>query len=590
MRTDSGVAVGGWSLPLPLTRALRDVALVLIAAIAAGLAYLVTATDFPVVATLYFIEQDLWWLILAILFRWVLILPRSWHALQRPMSCVLGHPRVAAAAIALAVLGLTFAGTTLVHQNFNLTNDENMAAFDSRIFRHGLLMAPLPEDWRPLGAALLPAFGYPIADHAAWVSVYLPGNAAFRAVVDLVAAAQLANPLLAALSIAMIYSIARQLWPDRPDAAVVGALLLATSTQFLLMATNGFAMTGHLALNLLWLRLFLRSDRLGHAGAMVIGFVACGWHQLVFHPLLVAPFVLHLWWERRWRPALAYTLAYSAIGLFWINYWQLAAFFSGVALAGAGSSAAHFAQNVRELFGRSSGHDLALMGFNLLRFVAWQNPLTIPLVLVGLRSWRHCPVPLRLAGSGLCLAIVAIFILLPEQGQGWGYRYLHGFIGVACLLAAQGWISMSPADPKWEARAWAAPGVAALVVLLVQLPGQSLQVRTWIDPFVKSVAAVQAAPADIVVIDKWGIAYAHRFVRNDPFLNNRPIVLWLPGLTEPQIESLCSRGSRIRVFDQSAGKKYGVPTFEPAGPSASADEDRARSLLRSLPCVSSEVL
>jgi hypothetical protein len=36
-----------------------------------------------------------------------------------------------------------------------------------------------------------------------------------------------------------------------------------------------------------------------------------------------------------------------------------------------------------------------------------------------------------------------MFILLPYQGHGWGYRYLHGLIGSLSLLAGYGWIALS---------------------------------------------------------------------------------------------------------------------------------------------------
>src|SRR6185503_4596412 len=89
-------------------------------------------------------------------------------------------------------------------------------------------------------------------------------------------------------------------------------------------------MSAHLAFNLLWLWCFLRGDRRGDCGALVFGFVATGLHQLLFHPLFVAPFIARLWFSgERWR-ALVYMAAYSMIGLFWVSYWQ-------IVLAGSGT-------------------------------------------------------------------------------------------------------------------------------------------------------------------------------------------------------------------------------------------------------------
>ena len=82
-------------------------------------------------------------------------------------------------------------------------------------------------------------------------------------------------------------------------------------------------MPAYLAFNLAWLWLFLRGGRLGHGAAIAVGFLAAGLHQVLFHPLFVAPFVWQLWLDRRWRLAAVYTLAYAAICGFWIEFPQL---------------------------------------------------------------------------------------------------------------------------------------------------------------------------------------------------------------------------------------------------------------------------
>jgi len=45
--------------------------------------------------------------------------------------------------------------------------------------------------------------------------------------------------------------------------------------------------------------------------------------------------------------------------------------------------------------------------------------------------------------AGLVLTLLAMFMLLPYQGHGWGYRYLHGLIGSAALLGGYGWITLT---------------------------------------------------------------------------------------------------------------------------------------------------
>ncbi len=225
-------------------------------------------------------------------------------------------------ALGSAIVG--WLGLRLVFLGYPLSMDEFMATFDAAIFRHGQLMARLPGAWRVYAGALQPLFVQHLGGGAFWVSGYLPVNAALRAIGGLAGAASLVNPLLTAVSVAAVYGVGRRMWPARPGLALASAILLATSSQVLVGGMTAYAMPAHLAFNLVWLWLFLRGGRLGHAGALAVGFLACGLHQLPFHPLFVAPFVAQLWLERRWRAAALYSAAYAAICLFWVEYWQIA--------------------------------------------------------------------------------------------------------------------------------------------------------------------------------------------------------------------------------------------------------------------------
>ena len=106
---------------------------------------------------------------------------------------------------------------------------------------------------------------------------------------------------------------------------MVGVILLVCSSQFLITAMTPYAMTAHLALNMIWLWLFLRDTRGAHALAAGVAFVACGLHQVVFHPLFAAPFILSLLRARRWKLAGDYGAADARrhVGLFRIFYWSL---------------------------------------------------------------------------------------------------------------------------------------------------------------------------------------------------------------------------------------------------------------------------
>ena len=173
------------------------------------------------------------------------------------------QPILAAAVLALLVVAIAATGAFVVLGGFPLTRDELMADFDAAILASGRLAATLPPDWAPFKDALAPEFLLPVREPV-WVSSYLPGNAALRAAVGTVADPRWTSPLLAGVAIVALWRVARRLWPDRPDAVIVALVILATSSQVLVMATTSYAMTAHLTLNLVWLALHLRDDRSSH--------------------------------------------------------------------------------------------------------------------------------------------------------------------------------------------------------------------------------------------------------------------------------------------------------------------------------------
>ncbi len=78
------------------------------------------------------------------------------------------------------------------------------------------------------------------------------------------------------------------------------------------------------------------------------------------------------------------------------------------------------------------------------------------------------PGPLRAALGGLVIVPLFTLFVLPFQGHGWGYRYLHGQLGNLALLATYGWFRI--ADRKsGEWRAVFAVVLAFSVAVLLPL-------------------------------------------------------------------------------------------------------------------------
>jgi hypothetical protein len=457
-------------------------------------------------------------------------------------------PPSLALALACAAALLAFAGHWVVFRGYALSRDEAMVLFDATILRAGALLAVVPEAWRDFVPALEPVFRFQIADNAAWFSAYLPGNAALHALFGVAT-----GPLLVAASVLLARACALRLWRDRPDAALVAALMIACSPQVVVTAMTPYAATAHMALNFFWLWMFLRGGRGGHAAAMATGFVATGLHQIVFHPLFAAPFIGFLWLRRRWRLAFAYTCAYAAICFFWLVYWRLVLAANG--LSPGVQDFSDLTSRIRLLLQDFEWQGSVLMLKNALRFVSWMVPVLLPFLfgaLASIRTWRD--EEWALAG-GLILTTVLAFVLLPYQGHGWGYRYWSGLLVNFVLLAAGGYVRLTP-GPMLRA-GFSMAMLAAVLSAVVLLPLRAWQAHVFAAPYERAWRAVSSADMQAVIVDPSNRPSLDDIVRNDPFLRNRPKILLITRLDEAEVARLCAQGP-VGVLDSVQAEAAGV--------------------------------
>ena len=461
--------------------------------------------------------------------------------------------------IVVCVIVVGVVGAQIVFGGFHLSRDEFLAEFDAIIFRSGKTIAPIELDWQHFASALAPRFMLPNAEEVGFASSYLPVNAGLRAIIGLIADSNLTSPFLVACAVLATFGIARRLWPTRPDAAFISVLLVATSSQVLITSMTSYAMTAHLALNMIWLWFFLRDDKIGHAAAIATGFLASGLHQLIFHPLFAAPFVVRLWLSGRRSLALVYITGYAAICLFWIGYWEIILAWQGVSpQVSDDAGASSFLVRTLVLLDNFRWAGADLMVKNVLRFVAWQSPALLPLAFLAYAAVRRGSGIARELIAGLLLTLVAMFILLPYQGNGWGYRYLHGLIGSLALLGGYGWIALSKRATRDQIGAsWTMLAVSTAFAWFVLLPAHAKQAHDFALPYVKASKAIEQASTDVVIIDKSRLLFVEDLVRNDPFLRNRPIVLDLTYLSEADIAYLCAR-HRISLFDHDQALALGI--------------------------------
>src|SRR5258708_35587030 len=179
---------------------------------------------------------------------------------------------------------------------------------------------------------------------------------------------------------------------------------------------------------------------------------------------------------------------------------------------------------------------LRVMDANLIRFVSWQSLLTAPLAVLGVAAAVRTSGAVRALLLGLGLTTIAMFVLIPHQGHGWGYRYLHGLLGSTCLLAAFAWGRLtgplSGAPGRWAGVSFA---VFAGVSFLVLLPLRASQAHAFVHPYARAWAAIAHAHSAVVVADPAGAWYASALVRNHPYLRRGPRGLDLAPLHEPRL-------------------------------------------------------
>ncbi len=455
---------------------------------------------------------------------------------ERPLDL----PRWALPAIAISLAALCYAGWKWVMCGYDMSRDEQMAVFDSRIFASGHLVQSLPQAWRAHAGTLDTFFMQQAAQPVAWVSAYLPMNAALRAVVGLVADPAWTGPLMVALGAIALWNCARLLWPDDREAAIVGLLLYVCSGQVIFAGMTAFAMPAHLTFNLVWLWLFLLNRRTADIGALLIGFVATGLHQPLFHPLFAAPILFTLLLARDWTRVIVFAFGYGAICAFWLAWpvWMHAL------VAGTHATAAPAGTDFLSRFSTMlSGTDPARwqeMGANLLRFFAWQHLLFLPLLAAGIAlAWRQ-----RLAAAFAVAFIVPICItaaILPWQGHGFGYRYLHGALGAAILLAVYGWRALVVRHD------WMRPLLrrTTLAELFVVLPLQAWMAHGFNAPFAQIDHRITASGADYFITGARDAPYAQDLVINRPDLSNRPLRLVGDKMDDGLIRDICRSGARV---------------------------------------------
>jgi hypothetical protein len=472
-----------------------------------------------------------------------------------------------------AVAALLVGGAYTVFGDYPLARDEHMVLFDMAVYEHGRLATPLAPFWRPYAGALVPDFLLNSTMPSGLVSAYLPVNAMVRLAFSKLVDPALLNPLLAVAGGAALLDVARRIFGPQNRACWVVLLIYALSAQMLVNAMTPFSVTGHMALNLIWLAAFLRGGRIGHPIAILTGFLAVGLHQVVFHPFFVAPFLLWRLREGEWRLVLAYAVAYAVIVLWWVYYPLLPPVqtsFAGAVVAGE-THRNFISERVMPLLLHRTPGTGGLMVLNMLRFFAWQNftllPLLVAAVPLAIRE-RGLPAALLL---GILLWLTFVTLVLPYQGLGWGFRYLSPFLGSFALLAGYGYRDLSQ---RIGDRADGLVLALSAVTVVAAIPLLVVTTHRFAEPYLALEHLIAAQQTPFVVIDtavsnppdeSWALHPLDQ-VRNLPDLSNRPLRFSGNRVNVRLLVALCDKGavtSITRADMHRVGFMTNVPERSP---------------------------
>jgi hypothetical protein len=447
------------------------------------------------------------------------------------------------------VLAVTWAGTDIVLHRTPLSMDEFSAAYQAKLFANGEATSKAPIRFWPFAPAMTSSFiAYDSTTHT-WSSAYLPVYALIRALFVRVGAEWLTNATIGALTIPVIWVVARKLWPRNPARVWFAVAAVATSSQFILNSMSSYAMPAHLLLNLVWLSAFLRRTPAATAAAGVIGVLALGLHNPVPHALFAAPFLFRLLRERRWSRLLVFAVLYSAAGIAWLVW--LRAHLTSIQR----DSVPHF-------FALPDVYSVVVQVMSLVTTMTWLSPIVPVCLFVGLRSWRTLSHDESDIAAGLVLTFGFYFLFSSTQGHGWGYRYLHPVLGNIALIAATGADRLATAWGQRTAVRWAVASV--LLTACVQWPVRARQVSDFVLPFSRGFTLVRSPSAQVVIMDTDGLWYGQDLVRNDPFLKP-PIVLRADSLTPELRRRLFERyGAGVRMLGARDLARVGWPTVRSA--------------------------
>lgn len=489
--------------------------------------------------------------------------------------------------LAGAVFVVVGVGTQFVALDFPLSMDEYMMRSQAQLVQNGHLLAQIADGWMPFTTPLRPEFLIIDTEFQYWAPGYRPGTAFLSAGFGAFGAQAWMNATLCALSVLLLWSLARTIFESQPGAVFLAVVLFATSAQFLVTGMTPYTMTAHLFASLLWLWLFVKDKNWTHVGAICVGAYAIGLHHIHVHLTFAFPFLVHLFFvRRRFALGLTYGAVYAAACVGWIFWMDLAEWVSGferieeqVTRLDGGADFVQMAVN--QGLSTHGVYDLAHWASNFTRLVAWQNLAFLPLIVIAFSGFRGMPLMLRLLFWSVITSLLPYIILMPAQGHGYGYRYLHQVLGNIALLAGFGWVAASRRGWDWSLRY---VGVLGIISIVAGLPLRMYQTHSLVTPFARAMDVLEAQETDLVFLDERSIWYGVDLVRNALLLNNTPKIFAVSRLGADAMMHLCDGRTAVFIGAEEM-RSTGLAAASPLSGYDPAERVRYLKLLQNANCL-----
>ena len=419
--------------------------------------------------------------------------------------------------LALATVATLGVGALVVYHDYPLSMDEYAAVFQSKVFASGNVAAQVPPDlvdWLVVrgfnGTFLIGS-----SQTGRVIEAYWPGFALLLAPFQFLRVPWLCNASLSGLSIFLIYWITREITADR-RAAGWAMLFALASGAFFAAGISYYSMQAHMAANLLFIALLLRSSTKRALAAGLVGSLALILHNPVPHVLFAIPWILATAPESNRRrclvPLIIGYLPGVALGIGWLLYRV------GTESADLGLAPVNGA--VSAAFAWPDAVMLNARVAAIVKMSVWAMPSLFVLALLGCLLWC-ADSRVRLLVSSAILTFAAYLFVRFDQGHGWGYRYFHSAWGVVPILAG-----CAMADrPQINGRLISFAGATAILSLLLLSPFQMSQIEQFVSQHLAQLAQPRRPGNNIYFIHPLGGYYLADMIQIDPLLRNTDLLL-----------------------------------------------------------------